>query len=190
MALACANGSHDRLSLQQIFLLTTGVWVVLPVFGALPLWFGAPEARFTDAFFEAMSGMTTTGSTVLSGLDTMPEGVLLWRGLMQWFGGVGIIVVAMVFLPELGVGGMQLFKSEGFETDGKILPRARAIAAQISVIYLGLTVACAMLYAALGMVGFDAIVHAMTTIATGGFGNYDTSFAAFSGRITTPRRCS
>ncbi|PWR03522.1 potassium transporter TrkH [Meridianimarinicoccus roseus] len=183
MAISCANSTREKLSLQQIFLLTSGVWVVLPVFGALPFWIGETDADFVDAFFEAMSGLTTTGSTVLSGLDGMSEGVLLWRGMLQWFGGVGIIVVAMVFLPELGVGGMQIFKSEGFETDGKILPRARAIAAQISVIYLALTVGCAMLYAALGMAGFDALVHAMTTVSTGGFSNYDASFGRFDAAL-------
>ena len=181
VTVACANGAHEKLTLQQVFLLTTGVWLALPVFGALPFWLGHPEARYVDAFFEAMSGLTTTGSTVFSGLDQMPEGVLLWRGMLQWFGGVGIIVVAMVFLPELGVGGMQLFKSEGFETEGKILPRASQIAAQISVIYLTLTVACGMMYAGLGMSGFDAMVHAMTTVATGGFANYDASFGQFTG---------
>lgn len=181
LALSCANGARDRLTLQQIFLLTTGIWVVAPLFGALPLHLGEPQLRVVDAFFEAMSGMTTTGSTVMSGLDDTAHGILLWRGMLQWFGGVGIIVVAMVFLPELGVGGMQIFKSEGFETGGKILPRAKAIAAQISVIYLALTVACALIYAALGMDGFDATVHAMTTISTGGFANYDASFGVFGG---------
>lgn len=181
MALSCANGARDRLTLQQIFLLTTGIWVVAPLFGALPLHLGETQLRAVDAFFEAMSGMTTTGSTVMSGLDGMSHGILLWRGMLQWFGGVGIVVVAMVFLPELGVGGMQIFKSEGFETGGKILPRAKAIAAQISVIYVALTVACALIYAALGMNGFDATVHAMTTLSTGGFANYDASFGAFGG---------
>ena len=114
-------------------------------FGALPFVFGAVQpdgsgARYVDAFFEAMSGLTTTGSTVFSGLDDLPVGINLWRALMQWFGGIGIIVVAMVFLPELRVGGMQVFRSEAFETMGKILPRATEIAARISVIYLGLTV--------------------------------------------------
>ncbi|WP_193142456.1 MULTISPECIES: TrkH family potassium uptake protein [unclassified Meridianimarinicoccus] len=179
VAMTSANGAGGRLNLQQIFLLTTTVWLILPIFGALPFYLGAPEARYVDAFFEAMSGLTTTGATVLSGLDTMSQGILLWRGLLQWFGGVGIIVVAMVFLPALGVGGMQIFKSEGFETDGKILPRASQIASQISVIYLVLTVSCALCYAGFGMSGFDAAVHAMTTVATGGFANYDSSFAAF-----------
>src|SRR6056297_3689776 len=180
MALASANGVKQGLSIQQTFLLTTGVWLALPVFGALPFYFGATEARYVDAFFEAMSGLTTTGSTVLSGLDDLPPGLLLWRGMLQWFGGIGIIVVAMVFLPELGVGGMQIFKSEAFETGGKILPRARQIAAQISIIYVFLTFACGVAYNAFGMSVFDATVHAMTTVATGGFANYDASFAAFT----------
>lgn len=179
MALSCANGVKQGLTIQQTFLLTTGVWLMLPVFGALPFVFGATEARYVDAFFEAMSGLTTTGSTVFSGLEDLPKGLLLWRGILQWLGGIGIIVVAMVFLPELRVGGMQIFRSEGFDTFGKILPRAGEIASRISVIYLALTMACAMSYVASGMATFDASVHAMTTIATGGFANYDASFGVF-----------
>ncbi|GFE65947.1 Trk system potassium uptake protein [Litoreibacter roseus] len=180
IALASSNGVGHRLTIQQTFLLTTGVWLALPVFGAIPFYLGATEARFVDAFFEAMSGLTTTGSTVLSGLEELPEGLKLWRGLLQWFGGIGIIVVAMVFLPELRIGGMQIFRSEGFDTFGKILPRAGEIAQSISVIYLGLTISCALAYLAAGMVPLDAIVHAMTTIATGGFANTDGSFAPYS----------
>ncbi|WP_375174925.1 TrkH family potassium uptake protein [Pseudooceanicola sp.] len=180
-ALACQNGTEEALSLQQTFLLTTGVWAMLPVFGALPFMLGETQSSFTDAFFEAMSGMTTTGSTVLSGLDTLPRGLLLWRGMLQWLGGVGIIVVAMVFLPELRVGGMQIFRSEAFDTMGKILPRAASIASQISVVYVALTVACALTYLFLGMDAFDATVHALTTISTGGFSTRDASFGAFSG---------
>ncbi|MFT4715026.1 MAG: trk system potassium uptake protein TrkH [Paracoccaceae bacterium] len=176
LAIACANGTGQGLSIQQTFLLTTTVWLALPVFGALPFWLGAPEVRFVDAFFEAMSGLTTTGSTILTGLEDMPRGILLWRGLMQWFGGIGIIVVAMVFLPMLKVGGMQIFRSESFDTFGKILPRAAEIARSISTIYVSLTAVCALAYAIGGLSPFDAIVHAMTTIATGGFSNSDTSF--------------
>ncbi|MEL6645716.1 MAG: TrkH family potassium uptake protein [Pseudomonadota bacterium] len=179
LALACANGVPDRLSIQQTFLLTTGVWLALPIFGALPFAMGATDARFVDAFFEAMSGLTTTGSTVFSDLETLPSGLLFWRALLQWFGGIGIIVVAMVFLPELRIGGMQIFRSEGFDTFGKILPRATEISSRISGIYFTLTAACAMAYAIAGMEPFDAITHAMTTVATGGFANYDASFAAF-----------
>ena len=179
LSIACRGSRRGGLTVEQTFLLTTMVWGALPVFGALPFLFGAPDARLVDAVFEAMSGMTTTGSTVFTGLDGMPRGTLLWRALLQWFGGVGVIVVAVAFLPALKVGGMQLFRSEGFDTFGKILPRAAEIAASIGWIYLALTAACATAYAALGMSVFDAICHAMTTIATGGFANYDDSFGAF-----------
>ena len=181
VALACRNGVREGLTLQQTFLLTTGVWVALPIFGAIPFLLGATEARVVDAIFEAMSGMTTTGATVFTGLDELPRGILLWRGLMQWLGGIGIIVVAMVFLPELRVGGMQIFRSEAFETMGKILPRATEISSSISIIYVGITVACAMCYRFTGMETFDAIVHALTTVSTGGFSNYDASFGTFQG---------
>lgn len=183
IAVACSNGVKEGLTLQQTFLLTTGVWVVLPIFGAIPFMLGATEARLVDAYFEAMSGLTTTGSTVFTHLGTLPKGLLLWRGILQWLGGIGIIVVAMVFLPELRVGGMQIFRSEAFETMGKILPRAGQIASQISTIYLGLTMACALTYLAFGMEAFDATVHALTTVSTGGFSNYDASFGAFSGNL-------
>lgn len=178
-SIACSNAVTNRLSLRQTFLLTSLVWMTLPVFGAIPFVLGATEANFTDAFFEAMSGLTTTGSTVITGLDGLPRGLQLWRGILQWLGGIGIIVVAMVFLPELRVGGMQIFRSEGFDTMGKILPRAGEIASSISTIYIGLTIACAFAYAAAGMGRFDAVVHAMTTVSTGGMANTDTSFARF-----------
>ncbi len=181
LAIACVNGTGQGLTIQQTFLVTTLIWVALPLFGALPFYFGATEARFVDAFFEAVSGITTTGSTVFTGLDDLPRGLLLWRGLLQWFGGIGIIVVAMVFLPTLGVGGMQIFRSEGFETLGKILPRATEIAKRISIIYLALTTACLLSYLAVGLAPFDALVHALTTLSTGGFSNYDASFGTFQG---------
>ncbi|MFW2588317.1 TrkH family potassium uptake protein [Sagittula sp. SSi028] len=181
VALACANRVQEGLTIQQTFLLTVGVWAALPVFGALPFMLGATEASITDAYFEAMSGLTTTGSTVFSGLDDLPKGLLLWRGLLQWLGGVGIIVVAMVFLPELKVGGMQIFRSEAFDTMGKILPRATQISSSISTIYITLTLACTLCYMITGMNAFDATVHAMTTVSTGGFANYDASFGVFAG---------
>lgn len=183
VALSCRNGVQEGLTIQQTFLLTTGVWVVLPLFGALPFMLGATELRPVDAIFEAMSGLTTTGSTVIVGLDALPKGLLLWRGVMQWVGGVGIIVVALAFLPELRVGGMQLFKAEAFDTFGKILPRATEIASRISVVYLGLTLLCVLGYLVSGMNVFDATVHAMTTLATGGLANYDSSFGHF-GELT------
>ena len=181
MAVATFKRSRKGLSIQQTFLLTTGVWLALPIFGALPFTLGEPDARMVDAFFEAMSALTTTGSTVFSGLDDLPEGVLLWRSMMQWFGGIGIIVVAMVFLPELRIGGMQIFRSEGFDTMGKILPRAAEIATSISTIYVALTAVCFFAYLGTGLSEFDAINHAFTTIATGGFSTRDASFGAFGG---------
>lgn len=181
LALACANSVRDRLSLQQIFLLTTGVWVVLPFYGALPFAFGATGARPVDAFFESMAGLTTTGATVFVGLEHLPRGLLLWRSMLQWFGGIGIIIVAMVFLPELRVGGMQIFRSEAFDTGGKILPRAAEIASRIGGIYLALTILNAAGYAAVGMSGFDAVNHALTTMSTGGFSTSDASFGRFRG---------
>ena len=180
-ALACASGVRARLSTQETFLLATGVWSVLPLFGALPFLIGATEATTVDAIFEAMSGMTTTGSTVFVRLEDLPQGLLLWRSMLQWFGGVGIIVVAMVFLPELRVGGMQIFRSEAFDTGGKVLPRAAAIAAHISVVYVGLTILCHLAYLAVGLDGFQAFNHALTTLSTGGFSTSDASFGAFQG---------
>ncbi len=181
LAISCANSVAGGIGTQQTFILTSGVWVVLPLFGALPFLRGATGADFTDAYFEAMSGLTTTGSTVFTGLDALPEGLLLWRSMLQWFGGIGIIVVAMVFLPELRVGGMQIFRSEGFDTDGKVLPRAAEIASRISVVYLCLTLACCLAYYLAGLTLFDAVNHAFTTIATGGFSTHDASFGTFQG---------
>ncbi|PYE85734.1 TrkH family potassium uptake protein [Pseudoroseicyclus aestuarii] len=182
LSLACQGGmGGGGLTLRQTFLLTTLVWIVLPLFGSIPFMLGAPEADLTDALFEAMSGITTTGSTVFTGLQDLPAGIQLWRGILQWLGGIGIIVMAMVFLPELKVAGMQVFRSEAFETMGKILPRAAEIASGIAVFYVGLTVLCAICYILSGMDTFSATVHAMTTLSTGGFANTDASFGAYGG---------
>lgn len=180
LTLGCMRGRRAGLSIEQAFLLTVLAWVGLPLFGALPFMLGEPDASLVDAVFEAVSGLTTTGSTIFSSLHDMPPGILLWRALLQWIGGIGIVVFAMVFLPNLQVGGMQLFKSESFDTFGKILPRATEIASSIFSIYFILTGLCAVAYSAFGMRAFDAICHAMTTIATGGFANYDTSMAGFT----------
>jgi len=179
VAISCANGVGQGLSLRQTFLVTALVWLMLPFFGAIPFILGATNASITDAVFEAMSGLTTTGATAFSGLEALPEGLKLWRGILQWLGGVGIIVVAMVFLPELRVGGMQIFRSEAFDTMGKILPRAGEIASNISVIYIVLTVTCALFYVISGMPAFDAMTHAMTTVSTGGMANLDSSFSTY-----------
>jgi trk system potassium uptake protein TrkH len=169
-----------RLNTRQAFLLTTFSWIVLTAFAALPFKFSNLNLSYTDAFFEAMSGITTTGSTVLADLDQAPPGILVWRAVLQWLGGIGIIIMAIAVMPMLRVGGMQLFRVEAFETDGKALPRAAQISTAISLVYLVLTVIWATGFWFAGMSGFDAILHAMTTIATGGFSTYDTSIGHFN----------
>ncbi|MFQ5565917.1 MAG: TrkH family potassium uptake protein [Paracoccaceae bacterium] len=180
LVLITRQGETGGLTRPQAFMLTVLVWVVLPVFGALPFVFGAPAADYTDAYFEAMSGLTTTGATVFAGLDEAPRGMLLWRALLQWYGGLGIVIVAIVFLPVMRVGGMQFFRSESFHLSGDVVPRATEIAASLFYVYLVISVACVLGYAAAGMSGFDAIAHAMTTVSTGGYGTYDTGFEHFS----------
>ena len=180
VALGCASGARGGLDLRQSFLLAALTWVVLPLFGTLPFLLGAPGATpFTDAMFEAMSGMTTTGTTVFTGLDDLPPGTLLWRSLLQWLGGLGIVIVALVFLPVMRVGGMQHFRSEAFDTLGKVLPRTLDVARALLQVYIGLTVLCVLAYVMAGMNGFEALNHGLTTIATGGFSTSDDSFAAF-----------
>lgn len=169
----------DALNLRQAFLLTTLAWAVLPAFAAMPLAFSELNLTYTDAYFEAMSGLTTTGSTVISGLNDAPPGILMWRALLQWFGGIGIIVMAVAVLPMLQVGGMQVFKAESFDTVEKILPKASQISGVISGIYLALTAVCTIFYLIAGMGAFDALAHAMTVIATGGFSTVDGSIGHF-----------
>lgn len=183
LTMLATRSEGQRLQIEQAFLLTTGLWAVLPVLGAVPFVLGAPGASWTDAMFESMSGVTTTGATAFRHLDGLPLSTHLWRGILQWAGGLGIVVVAMVFLPVMRVGGMQFFRSEGFDTMGKVMPRAGQIAAEMAQLYLGITIACALTYAALGMSGFDAVMHALTTCSTGGFGRYDASFGPFVGPI-------
>lgn len=178
MALS-SNTSGAAFSVRQAFLMTTLAWVVLTVFAALPFAYSELEMSFTDACFEAMSGLTTTGSTVIVGLGTVPPGILLWRALLQWVGGIGIIVMAIAILPVLRVGGMQLFRMESSDNSEKALPRAAQVATAIGVIYLLLTGICMAAYWFAGMSGFDAVTHAMTTIATGGFSTRDGSVGAF-----------
>jgi trk system potassium uptake protein TrkH len=174
-----SRGSGYSLGVRQAFLLTTLLWAVIAAFGALPFMFSELRMSYTDAFFESMSGITTTGSTVIVGLDEAPPGLLLWRALLQWLGGIGIIVMAISILPMLRVGGMQLFRMESSDTSEKVLPRAAQIAAGIGGVYGALTLACMIGYAAAGMPWFDAVAHAMTTVATGGFSTSDLSVGAF-----------
>jgi len=168
-----------RINLRQAFVLTALCWLVIPTFGALPFTFSALDMHYPDAFFEAMSGVTTTGSTVIVGLDQAPPGILLWRALLQWLGGIGIIAMAITVLPLLQVGGMQLFRMESSDKSEKAMPRTAQLAGWTGVIYLGLTLLCAILYWVAGMSGFDAVAHAMTTIATGGYSTHDNSIGFF-----------
>lgn len=171
---------ETKITTRHAFLLTTLSWLVIAIFGALPFAFADLNLSFTDAVFESMSGITTTGSTVLTDLDRVAPGILLWRALLQWFGGIGIIVMAVAILPQLSVGGMQLFRMESSDQSEKVLPRVAQVAAAIGLLYVGLTAVCAALYWIAGMSGFDAVAHAMTTIATGGFSTRDGSLGAFN----------
>lgn len=170
-----SRGPISGFDHRQAFILTVLAWTVGCAFAALPIAV-TQDVSYAGAYFETMSGLTTTGSTVLSGLDTMPVGTLMWRALLQWMGGIGIIVVAIAVLPFLRVGGMQLFKSESSDKSEKILPRASEIAGATIRVYVALSVVCALAYFLAGMDGFDAVTHAMTTISTGGFSTSDASF--------------
>ncbi|NCF79387.1 MAG: potassium transporter TrkH [Alphaproteobacteria bacterium] len=177
------RGKLPPLSVKQAFTLTSMSWLALTGFAALPFAFGELNMSYTDAFFEAMSGLTTTGATVITNLDDAPPGILLWRALLQWFGGIGIIVMAISVLPMLNIGGMQLFRLESSDTSEKILPRTAQIAGSITRLYFGITLACVISYLLAGMDMFDAIAHAMTTIATGGFSTRNDSLGAFGAPV-------
>lgn len=181
LALSCANGANAGFSLRNSFLLTTGTWVVLPAVGAIPFIIGETHLSLVDSFFESVSGMTTTGATTIHALETHSYGIHLWRAILQWLGGLGIVIIALIFLPIMKVGGMQFFQSEGFDTFGKALPRAIDISKGLLGVYLALTGICTVAYLVSGMDLQDSVVHAFTTIATGGFSTTDASFAAFPG---------
>ena len=175
-----SNLDHDKkLNLQQAFLLTALSWLSIAIFGSLPFVFSGNEFSFTNAFFESMSGITTTGSTIISNLESMPKGILLWRAILQWLGGIGIIIMAITLMPIMNVGGMQLFKISNNDSSEKILPKSKEIALRLIYIYSGLTALCAISYKILGMNIFDSLTHSMTTIATGGFSNYNQSIGFF-----------
>ncbi len=175
------NIDHDRkVNLQQAFLLTVLSWLSVAVFGSLPFIFSSMEMSITDAFFESMSGITTTGSTIISNLENAPKGILLWRAILQWLGGIGIIVMAITLMPIMNVGGMQLFKISSNDSSEKILPKSKEIALRLIYIYSALTAVCAISYWVFGMGKFDSLTHSMTTIATGGFSNYNQSIGYFN----------
>ena len=175
-----SNLDHDKkLNLPQAFLLTGLSWLSIAIFGSLPFIFSNLNLSFTDAFFESMSGITTTGSTIIQDLEIAPKSILLWRAILQWLGGIGIIVMAITLMPIMNVGGMQLFKISSNDTAEKILPKSKQISIRLIIIYSTLTLVCAFFYKVFGMSFFDSLTHSMTTIATGGFSNYNQSIGYF-----------
>jgi trk system potassium uptake protein len=177
------RGDVKELRLRDGFLVVAAFWLGLGMMGSMPLFFAeVPSMSFTDAVFESVSGLTTTGATVLGGLDELPRSILFYRQQLQWLGGMGIIVLAVAILPMLGVGGMQLYKAEtpGPMKDSKLTPRITETAKALWYIYLGLTVACALAYWVAGMSLFDAICHSFSTIAIGGFSTHDMSIGFFN----------
>ncbi len=179
-----SNLDHDKkISLPQAFLLTALSWLSIAIFGSLPFIFSEINLGVTDAFFESMSGITTTGSTIITNLNETPKSILLWRGMLQWLGGIGIIVMAITLMPLMNIGGMQLFVISTSNTPEKILPKSKEIALRLVLVYSSLTFVCAFFYKIFGMNFFDSIVHSMTTIATGGFSNYNESIGYFDSSL-------
>ena len=174
------DSTTEHLELRQAFLLTNSAWISIALFGSLPFLLSEIDMNFTDAIFESTSGITTTGATVINNLEATSHGILIWRALLQWLGGVGIIVMALAVLPMLSIGGMQLFKTESYETPDKVVPKAASFAAGISIVYITLTVVWALMLWFAGMPLFDSIAHAMTTLATGGYSTRSDSLAAFN----------
>ncbi|MDN2482409.1 TrkH family potassium uptake protein [Vibrio agarivorans] len=179
LCLSIGRTRQFRLSVRDMFLITSLVWTIASAFAALPFVF-INHISFTDAYFETMSGITTTGSTVLSGLDAMAPSILLWRSTLQWLGGIGFIVMAVAVLPMLNVGGMRLFQTESSDWSDKSSPRAKTVAKNIVLVYLSLTLACLIAYLFTGMSVFEAINHAFTTLSTGGYSTSDGSMNHFS----------
>ena len=175
-----SNLENDKkLNLQQAFLLTALSWLSVAIFGSLPFIFSELNLSATDSFFESMSGITTTGSTIITDLNSAPKAILIWRAILQWLGGIGIIVMAITLMPIMNVGGMQLLKVSTSDAGEKILPKTKEITIRIIIIYLALTVVCSFFYKIFGMKFFDSLTHSMTTIATGGFSNYNDSIGHF-----------
>ncbi len=174
--------SHRDLRLRDGFLVVASFWTVLGTFGAAPLLFSeVPSMSLTDAIFESMSGLTTTGATVLTGLDDLPKSILYYRAQLQWLGGMGIIVLAVAVLPMLGIGGMQLYRAEapGPVKDTRLTPRIAETAKALWYVYASFTVVCGLCYWAVGMPWFDALCHAFSTVAIGGFSTHDASMGFF-----------
>ena len=175
-----ANIDHNRsLSTQQAFLLTALSWIGVAIFGSIPFIFSDLNLSITDAFFESMSGITTTGATIINNLSDTPKAILSWRAILQWLGGIGIIVMAITLMPIMNIGGMQLLKISSGDSSEKILPKTKQISLRLVLIYFSLTLLCSFFYKVCGMNFFDSITHSMTTIATGGFSNYNQSIGFF-----------
>ncbi len=175
-----ANIDHNRsLSTQQAFLLTGLSWIAVAIFGSIPFIFSDLNLSITDAFFESMSGITTTGATIINNLSDTPKAILSWRAILQWLGGIGIIVMAITLMPIMNIGGMQLLKISSGDSSEKILPKTKQISLRLVLIYFSLTLLCAFFYKVCGMGFFDSLTHSMTTIATGGFSNYNQSIGFF-----------
>ncbi|MCC0029458.1 MAG: TrkH family potassium uptake protein [Brucellaceae bacterium] len=175
------RGAPPRLSPRMVFLTVNLLWMAMSVAGAIPLLEASLKLDFTDAVFESVSAVTTTGSTVITGLDSLPPGILIWRSILQWMGGLGVIALGLFLLPFLKIGGMSYFKVESSDIGDKPFERFSVFTIAFIGIYAALTMVCAFCYAAAGMSGFDALNHAMTTLATGGFSTHDTSFGYFKG---------
>ena len=179
-----SNLDHNKnIDLPQAFILTALSWVSIAIFGSLPFIFSDLSLKFTDAFFESMSGITTTGSTIITDLDNAPKGILLWRAILQWLGGIGIILMAITLMPLMNIGGMQLFKISSNDSAEKILPKSKEVSLRLIIIYSILTFACGLFYKVFGMNYFDSLTHSMTTIATGGFSNYNDSIGHFNSAL-------
>ncbi len=175
---------NKDVEILSAFLLTLISWVVLTIIGSVPFYLGTPNLSFINSFFESMSGLTTTGATIIQNLDTTSKSILLWRAMLQWLGGIGIIVIAIAIFPILKIGGMQLLQTEFSSKEEKILPRTTKIATGIGLVYLILTLSCALLLFTTGLGIFDSIAHAMTIIATGGFSTKDMSIGFFDSVYT------
>jgi trk system potassium uptake protein len=170
-----------NLSIRDSYVLVTGIWSGLPVFAALPFLIYFPDMSFTDAYFEAVAGLTTTGATVFTNLDGMPASILIWRALLQWLGGIGIIVLFVALLPLLRVGGRQLYKAEmpGAIKETQVTPRIAETAKGLWIVYTAMTALCVVAYRLAGMSWFDAVAHAFTTLSLGGFSTHDASYGHF-----------
>ena len=175
-----SNIDHLKsINTQQAFLLTALSWLAIATFGSLPFFFSKLNLSITDSFFESMSGITTTGATILSNIESSPKGILVWRSMLQWLGGIGVILMAITLMPIMNIGGMQLLKISSYDTSEKILPKSKEISLKLITVYISLTFLCAFFYKIFGMNTFDSLTHSMTTIATGGFSNYDQSIGYF-----------